>query len=155
MQGWKNLIMIFSTMLTTTPQKPRTPTKHLYAPQFCFLHLLLLFCACTSHLIFMLMRRSNYSILKEINLEYSAEGPILKVIFWPPDVKSQLIAKNPDIGKDWGQEKGATGWDGWMASLTQCTGVWGNSGRQWRTRKLGMLGSMGSQRVKHDWVTKQ
>ena len=48
----------------------------------------------------MLMRRSNYSILKKINLEYSADGPILKVIFWPPDVKSQLIAKNPDIGKD-------------------------------------------------------
>ena len=34
-----------------------------------------------------------------------AEAPIL----WPPDVKSQLIAKDPDVGKDWGQkEKGAT-----------------------------------------------
>ena len=28
---------------------------------------------------------------------------------WPPDVKSQLIGKDPDAGKDWGQEeKGAT-----------------------------------------------
>ena len=28
---------------------------------------------------------------------------------WPPDGKSQLIEKNPDAGKDWGQEeKGAT-----------------------------------------------
>jgi len=33
------------------------------------------------------------------------EAPIL----WPPDVKSQLIRKDPDVGKDWGQEeKGAT-----------------------------------------------
>ena len=34
-----------------------------------------------------------------------AEAPI----FWPPDVKSWLIRKDPDSGKDWGQEqKGAT-----------------------------------------------
>ena len=33
-----------------------------------------------------------------------AEAPIL----WPLDVKSQLIKKEPDAGKDWGQEKGAT-----------------------------------------------
>ena len=34
-----------------------------------------------------------------------AETPIL----WPPDVKSQLIGKDPDAGKDWRQrEKGTT-----------------------------------------------
>ena len=34
-----------------------------------------------------------------------AETPIL----WPPDVKTWLIGKDPDSGKDWGQEeKGAT-----------------------------------------------
>ena len=32
------------------------------------------------------------------------EAPIL----WPPDVKSQLIGKDPDAGKDWEQEKGVT-----------------------------------------------
>ena len=33
------------------------------------------------------------------------EAPIL----WPPDAKSQLIGKDPDAGKDWGQEqKGVT-----------------------------------------------
>ena len=47
-------------------------------------------------------RRSNQSILKEINPEYSlggligAEAPIL----WPPDVKNQLIGKDSDTGKD-------------------------------------------------------
>ena len=30
-------------------------------------------------------------------------------VLWPPDAKSQLIGKDPDAGKDWGQEeKGAT-----------------------------------------------
>ena len=27
-------------------------------------------------------------------------------ILWAPDVKSQLTGKDPDAGKDWGQEKG-------------------------------------------------
>ena len=30
-----------------------------------------------------------------------AETPV----FWPPDVKGQLIGKDPDNGKDWGQEE--------------------------------------------------
>ena len=48
-------------------------------------------------------------------------------ILWPPDVKSWLSGKDLDVGKDWGQEeKGARGWDGWMASLTQWTWVWAN-----------------------------
>ena len=59
-------------------------------------------------------RRSNQSILKEISpgsgrtdgrTDVEAETPIL----WPPDVKSWLIWKYPDAGKDWGQEeKGKT-----------------------------------------------
>ena len=46
------------------------------------------------------MDRSNQSILKEINSEYSfierTETPIL----WPPDAKSQLIGKDSDAGKE-------------------------------------------------------
>ena len=45
------------------------------------------------------------------------------------------------------------GWDGWMASLTQWTWVWVNSGSWWWTGTPGMLQSMGSQRVGHDWET--
>ena len=38
-------------------------------------------------------------------IDAEAEAPI----FWPPDEKSQLIRKDPDAGKDWGQEeKGVT-----------------------------------------------
>ena len=76
------------------------------------------------------------------------------LILWPPDVKSRLIGKDPDSGKNWGQEeKRVMGWDGWMVSLTQWTWVWANSGRQWRTGEPGVLQSMGSQRVEHDLVT--
>ena len=47
-------------------------------------------------------RRSNQSILKEISPEYSSEGLMLKLnpLPWPSDVKSQLIGKAPNAGKD-------------------------------------------------------
>ena len=45
-----------------------------------------------------------------------------------------------------GEEGGNRGWDGWMASLTQWTGVWANSRSWWRTGKLGMLQFTGSQK---------
>ena len=47
-------------------------------------------------------RRSNQSILKEISLEYYLEryAEVETPIFWPPDVKSSLIGKDPDAGKD-------------------------------------------------------
>ena len=56
-------------------------------------------------------RRSNQSILKEISPEYSLEGLMLKLklpILWPSDVKSWLIGKDPDAGKDWRQEEKET-----------------------------------------------
>ena len=45
-----------------------------------------------------------------------AEAPIL----WPPDEKSWLIGKDPDAGRDWGQEKKEmtedvmVGWHHWL-----------------------------------------
>ena len=44
------------------------------------------------------------------------------------------------------------GWDGWVASSTQWTWVWANSGSWWWTGKPGMLQSMGLQRVRHNWT---
>ena len=49
-------------------------------------------------------RRSNQSILKEISSGCSLVG--LKL--WPPSAKSQLIGKDPDAGRDWGQEEKGT-----------------------------------------------
>ena len=68
---------------------------------------------------------------------------------WPPDVKSQLIRKDPDAGEEWkaGGEGDDEGQDGWMASPAQWTCISPNSRRQWRTGKPGVLPSTGSQRV--------
>ena len=46
------------------------------------------------------------------------------------------------------------GWDGWIASPTQWTWVWVNSGSWWWTGRPGVLQSMESQRIRHDWATK-
>ena len=85
--------------------------------------------------------------IERTNVE--AEAPIL----WPPDMKSQLIGKDPDDGKDWRWEgKGMTevGWhhqlnghqfeqalgDGEGQGSLACCSPWGC-------------------RVGHDWVTEQ
>ena len=92
-------------------------------------------------------RRLNQSIVEEISPEYcdaEAETPIL----WPPDAKNWFIGKDPDAGKDWGQEeKGTTedemvGWHYWLDGHEL----------EW-TGKPGVLQSMGLQRVGHDWMT--
>ena len=59
--------------------------------------------------------------------------------------------------KDWRQEEKGTTEDkmvGWHHRLNGHW-VWASSRRWWRTRKPGVLQSMGSQRIKHDWVTEQ
>ena len=79
-----------------------------------------------------------------------AEAPVI----WPPDAKSWLIGKDPDVGKDWRQGD-KRGWAGWMASLTRWTWILASSRRWWRTRKPGVLQCMGLQRVGHGWATEQ
>ena len=95
--------------------------------------------------------KGNQSWIFIERTDAEAETPIL----WPPDAKSWLIWKDPDAGKDWGLggEGNDKGWDGWMSSLTQWTRVWVNSGSWLWTGRPGMLQSLGSQRVRHDWVT--
>ena len=53
-------------------------------------------------------------------LPYEAFFFFFHLILWPPDVKSWLIGKHPDTGKNWGQEeKGLiedkmVGWHHWL-----------------------------------------
>ena len=103
-------------------------------------------------------RRSNQSILKEISpwcigrTDIEAETPLL----WPPDAKSWLIWRDPDAGKDWGQEeKGMTEDEmfGWHHRHNESTWVWVNSRTWWWTGRPDVLWFMGSQRVRLDWVT--
>ena len=74
-------------------------------------------------------RRSNQSILKEISPEYSLEWLMLKLklqyfrhLMWRADSFEKILM----LGKIEGGRR--RGWDGWMASLTQWTWVWVNSG---------------------------
>ena len=102
------------------------------------------------------VKRSNQSILKEVNPGCSLEELMLKLKLWYSGHLMRRVdsGKDPDAGRDWGQkEKGKTGWDGWMASLTRWTWVWVNSGSWWWTGRPGVLRFMGSQRVGHHWAT--
>ena len=79
-----------------------------------------------------------------------AKTPVL----WPPDAKSWLIGKDPDAGRDWGQEEEGMTEDemaGWHHQLNGH--VWLNSGSWWWTGRPGTLWFMGLQRVGHDWAT--
>ena len=68
-------------------------------------------------------RRSNHSILKDINPGISLEGMMLKLklqYFGHLNVKSWLIGKDPNAGRDWGQEEKGTTEDemaGWHHGL--------------------------------------
>ena len=67
-------------------------------------------------------------------------------ILWPFDVKSQLIGRDLDAGKDWRrEERNNREWDGWMASPTQWTWVWVNFRCWWWTGRPAVLRFMGSQ----------
>ena len=78
------------------------------------------------------------------------ETPILGHLMWRTD----LFEKTLMLGRIEGRRRrGDRGWDVWMASLTQWTWVWVDSGRWWWTGRPGMLQSMGLQRVGHDWAT--
>ena len=102
-------------------------------------------------------RRSNQSILKKISPEYSLEGMMLKL-------KLQYFGHRWEELTHWkrpwcwerlkaGGEGDDRGWDSWMASPTQWTWVFVNSGSCWWTGRAGVLQSMGSQRVRPDWAT--
>ena len=104
-------------------------------------------------------RRSNQSILRKINLEYSLERLMLKLKL---QYFGHLMRRADYWKRPWCWERlrargegSDRGWDGWMASLSQWTWVWASSGRYWRTEKPGVLQFMELQRVRHDWGTEQ
>ena len=88
-------------------------------------------------------RRSNQSILKEINPEYTLGG-------------RRADSLKSKAGKVWRQvEKGRTARDGWMTSLTQWTWFWALSGKLWSTGKGGVFRSRTqlSQTQQNNWTT--
>ena len=102
-------------------------------------------------------RRSNQSILKEISPEYSLEGQMLELKL---NTLATWCKELTHLKRPWcwerlksGGEGDDRGWNGWMASLTEWTWVWVNSGSWWWTGKPVVLQSMWLQEVGHDWVT--
>ena len=76
-------------------------------------------------------RRSNQSILKEISPGFPLEGLMLKRklqyfghLMWRADLKRPWCWERLKVGGE-GDDRG---WDGWMASPTQWTWVWVDSG---------------------------
>ena len=101
--------------------------------------------------------RSNQFILKKISPGCSPEGLMLKLkleYFEHLMQRADSSEKSLMLGKTQGRKRGDNrGWDGWMASPTQWTWVWVNSGSWCWTGRTGVLRFVGSQRVGHDWGT--
>ena len=103
-------------------------------------------------------RISKQSILKDIGLEYSLEGLMLKLklqyfghLMWRADSFDKTLM----LGKIEGARR--RGWQRmrWLDGITtQWTWVWASSKSWWWTGRPGVLQSMGSQKVGHNWATK-
>ena len=82
--------------------------------------------------------------------DVEAETPI----FWPPDVKSWLSWKDPDAGKDWGQEERGIQRMRWLDVMADSMDMGlGELQELVMVERPGVLWFMGSQRVGHDWAT--
>ena len=103
--------------------------------------------------------RSNQSILKEINPEYSLEVLLLRLklqYFGHLKWRADSLVKTLMLGEIKGRRRrGQQGLDGWMVSLTQWAWVWVSSETWWWAGRPGVLQSMGSQRAGRVWATEQ
>ena len=102
-------------------------------------------------------RRSSQSILKEISPGCSLEGLIWS---WNPNTLASWCEELTHLKRPWCWERLRAGgegddreWDGWMASPTQWTWVWVDSGSWWWTGRPGVLQFTGSQIVGYDLAT--
>ena len=99
-------------------------------------------------------RRSNQSILKEINPEYSLWELMLKLklqyfghLMWRADSFDKTLM----LGKIEGRRRRERERMRWLDGITDSMDiVWVNSGSWWWTGRPCLLQSMGSQRVGHD-----
>ena len=93
-------------------------------------------------------RRSNQSILKKISPEYSLEGLMLKLKFHYFShlmQRTDSLEKTLMLGKTKGRRRGR--------QRMRRTWVWASYRSFWWTGKPGLLQFVGSQTVRHDWVT--
>ena len=104
-------------------------------------------------------RRSDQSILKEINPGCSLEGLMLKLklqYFGHLMQRADSFEKTLMLGKIEGRRRKEWQRMKWLMALQiQWTWVWISSCSWWCTERPGVLRFMGSQRVGHDWATEQ
>ena len=108
-------------------------------------------------------KKSNQSILKEISLEYTLEGLMLKLKL---QYFGHLIQRTDYLKRPWcwerlkaGGDGDDRGWDGWMASRTLWIWVWVSSGNWqwkgcagWTAWRAAVLGVTKSQTWLSDWT---
>ena len=104
-------------------------------------------------------RRSNQSILKEINSEYSLERLILKLklqYFGHLMRRADSLEKTLMLGKIEDRRRRGHERMRWLDGITDSMDMsLSKFGEMWREGKPGVLQSMGLQRVRHDWATEQ
>ena len=99
--------------------------------------------------------RSNQSILKEINPEYSLEGLKLKLQYFGHLMRrTDSLEKTSMLGKIEGRKRRGRQRMRWLGGITDSVDmVWASSRSWWWTGKPGVLQSMGLQRAGLDWAT--
>ena len=137
------------------PVLPNPGSLYVYRNFHFFGDLLLIKKFLVEKAILRLLRLKIHSRAESKHGESNAVGVELQLqyfghLMW----RANSLGKTLMLGKIKGRRRRSNRrWDGWIELPTQWTWIWANFRRWWRTGKPGILQCIGSQRVRHEWVT--